>query len=426
MGSEWPVVRLGDVADCVLGKMLDSKKNRGELRLYLSNKDVRWGSFDLHDLQMMRFESDESERYGIRFGDLIICEGGEPGRCAIWKDQIPGMMIQKALHRVRPQSALDNFYLFYWFRLQGKRGHLDPYFTGTTIKHLPKQALVELKLDLPPLPIQRRIADILGSLDDKIELNRRMNATLEDMARTLFKSWFVDFDPVRAKMVGRQPQGMNAETAALFPDGFEDSELGEVPRGWGVKRIDDMCEINSLSLSKFDDLKTIDYVEISEVSRGEISNIVTYARGEEPSRARRRLRHGDTVLSTVRPDRGAYFLSLNPPINRIASTGFAVVSPQSVPWSFVHVALTSTEVFEHLGHLADGGAYPAVRPDVIGAIEYAIPENERILDAFHMICAPLFAQSEANRNQNRTLAKLRDTLLPKLMGGEVVSVRGGV
>lgn len=171
--------------------------------------------------------------------------------------------------------------------------------------------------------------------------------------------------------------------------------------------------------SKNDDLENLEYVEISEVNRGNISNISTYVRGEEPSRARRRLRHGDSVLSTVRPDRGSYFLALNPPEHRVASTGFAVLTPTKAPWSFIHMAVTQPEVFERLGHLADGGAYPAVRPEVIGGLMLPISNEPEILDAFHRVCAPLLEQADANRIESGTLATLRDTLLPKLLSGEL-------
>ncbi len=272
---------------------------------------------------------------------------------------------------------------------------------------------------LPPLPEQNAIASVLGTLDDLIELNRETNEILEEMARALFKSWFVDFDPVRAKLEGRPPAGMDAATAKLFPNHFQDSELGEIPRGWKNVTIGDICKINNWSLGKSDKLDTLEYVEISEVNRGNIASISTYLRGSEPSRARRRLRHGDTVLSTVRPDRGAYFLALNPPENRVASTGFAVLTPSKTPWSFVHAAMTQPEVFEHLGHLADGGAYPAVRPEIISAIEVVIPNSSAILDEFQQVCAPLFEMAVSNRLESRDLAALRDTLLPKLLSGEV-------
>jgi|GEM_PF-192339 len=321
---------------------------------------------------------------------------------------------------------------------------------------------------------QKAIAAVLGALDDKIELNRRMNATLEAMARALFQSWFIDFDPVRWNLdhnqpspqpspngrgskdrekhelpspnssptgrgqgegaqLGRRagdegafgiidarpPAGLDQATAALFPEHFEHGEHGMLPVGWRHAAIEEVCAINAWTLGKNDDLETLEYVEISEVSRGNIANIATYTRGDEPSRARRRLRHGDTVLSTVRPDRGSYFLALNPPENRVASTGFAVLTPTTAPWSFIHAAMTQPEVSDHLGQMADGGAYPAVRPEIIGAMKIAVPNEPKILEAFHRTCAPLFEQAEANRTQSRTLATLRDTLLPKLLSGQL-------
>ena len=239
------------------------------------------------------------------------------------------------------------------------------------------------------------------------------------MVQALFQSWFVDFDPVRAKLDGRQPYNLDSATAALFPEHFEHGKDGILPTGWRHAAIEELCEINTWTLGKNDDLKTLEYVEISEVSRGNTAKIAIYTRGEEPSRARRRLRHGDTVLSTVRPDRGSYFLALNPPQNRVVSTGFAVLSPTEAPWSFVHAAMILPEVFDHLGQMADGGAYPAVRPEIVGAMKVAVPNEPKILDTFHRICGPLFEQADANRIQSRTLAALRDTLLPKLLSGEL-------
>ena len=290
---------------------------------------------------------------------------------------------------------------------------------GAVFDSLKCADIPNFSMPLPPLAEQKAIAAVLGALDDKIELNRRMNATLEAMARALFQSWFVDFDPVRAKLDGRPPAALDPATAALFPEHFAHGEHDMLPVGWRLAAIEEVCAINAWTLGKNDDLETLEYVEISEVSRGNIANIATYPRGDEPSRARRRLRHGDTVLSTVRPDRGSYFLALKPPENRVASTGFAVLTPTKVPWSFLHAAMTMPEVSDHLGQMADGGAYPAVRPEIIGAMQVALPDAPKILEAFHRTCSPLFEQAEANRSQSRTLATLRDTLLPKLLSGEL-------
>jgi type I restriction enzyme S subunit len=296
---------------------------------------------------------------------------------------------------------------------------------GAVFDSLKCADIPNFRMPLPPLAEQKAIAGVLGALDDKIELNRRMNGTLEAMARALFQSWFVDFDPVRAKLDGRIPTGLDQETAALFPSHFEHGEYGLLPVGWCHSTIEELCNINSWTLSKKDDFKTLQYVEISEVSRGNIANIVTYTRGEEPSRARRRLRHGDTVISTVRPDRGSFFLALYPPENRVASTGFAVLTPTKAPWTFIHAAMTQQDVSDYLGQMADGGAYPAVRPEVVGAMKVAAPCDAKLLKAFHSYCKPLYEQSDAIRAESRTLATLRDTMLPKLLSGEL-SVPSGL
>jgi type I restriction enzyme S subunit len=223
--------------DSSLGKMLDAKKNKGTLHPYLGNSNVRWGDFELSGLSLMKFEDHEEERYSLREGDLVVCEGGEPGRCAIWRGQIPGMKIQKALHRVRATNGLINEYLYYWLTLAARTGLLEPHFTGTTIKHLTGRALASLELPLPPLDVQKEIVGALKPIDQRIDLIRQTIITLEAIAQALFKSWFVDFDPVHAKTEGREPEGMDAATAALFPSEFEESELGLVPKGWRADEI---------------------------------------------------------------------------------------------------------------------------------------------------------------------------------------------
>ena len=147
--------------------------------------------------------------------------------------------------------------------------------------------------------------------------------------------------------------GLDSATADLFPEHFDHGEDGMLPIGWRYARIGDLCAINAWTLRKKDDLKTLDYIEISEVSRGNISKIATYTRGEEPSRARRRLRHGDTVVSTVRPDRGSYFLSLNPAGNRVASTG-AIRGEGPLRRRVKHNVMQSARFFERIEKTLDG------------------------------------------------------------------------
>ena len=156
--SDWKTKKLGDISQMCLGKMLDKEKNKGNFQPYLANINVRWGSFDFINLNEMRFEESETERYSLNFGDLVICEGGEPGRCAIWRDEIPEMKIQKALHRVRVNEDYSNQFVYYRFLLAGKAGELKNHFIGSTIKHLTGAGLKQVEFTFPSLNEQQNIA----------------------------------------------------------------------------------------------------------------------------------------------------------------------------------------------------------------------------------------------------------------------------
>lgn len=217
------LVLLGDIADTCLGKMLDQRKNKGEYQPYLANINVRWGGFDLEELPKMKFLESEEERYGLKYGDILVCEGGEPGRCAIWKDQIPNMKFQKALHRVRVhEDEVDYRWLFYRFLYAKNRNEFDQYFSGTTtIKHMPGEKLVKIKLDLPELAVQRRIGETLSAYDDLIENNQRQIKLLEEAAQRLYKEWFVDL---------RFPGHENVQIVDGVPEGWQRQKLVDIAK----------------------------------------------------------------------------------------------------------------------------------------------------------------------------------------------------
>ena len=268
----------------------------------------------------------------------------------------------------------------------------------------------------PSLHEQRAIAHVLGTLDDKIELNRRMNETLEAMARALFKSWFVDFDPVRAKMEGRDT-GLPQDIADLFPDRLVDSEMGEIPEGWCASTLADVALLNPESWSKRNAPDSILYVDLANTKWGYIDDIQIYTWAEAPSRGRRVLRRGDTIVGTVRPGNGSFAL-----IDRdglTGSTGFAVLRPKTATErEIVWCAATSHDAIERLAHLADGGAYPAVRPRAVLDTVVVLPDT-RVRLGFSSLAAPLVNRLQENQREARTLAALRDALLPRLISGEI-------
>jgi len=164
----WVRKPLSEIAEFRLGKMLDQKKNRGDLKPYLANVNVRWGGFDFDDLREMRFEPHEIDKYGLRYGDIVMCEGGEPGRCAIWREQVPGMMIQKALHRIRPKKDIDHRFLYHSLLYKGQSGRLAMLFTGATIKHLPREKLAKVAVEIPPARLTNLFVEQVRPIEDQI------------------------------------------------------------------------------------------------------------------------------------------------------------------------------------------------------------------------------------------------------------------
>ena len=303
-------------------------------------------------------------------------------------------------------------FLYYLFdHLQLRRtaiGSAQPLMTQSGLK--------VVQIIIPTLKGQQAIAYILGTLDDKIELNRKMNETLEAMARAIFKSWFIDFDPVHAKAKGRDPK-LPKQIADLFPDSFEQSQLGEIPKGWRIRTLADFASLNSESWSNSNRPQTINYVDLSNTKWGHIEAITTYALEKAPSRAQRVLRHGDTIVGTVRPANGSFALIAEDGLT--GSTGFAVLRPNtSEAQEFIYLAATTEENIESLAHLSDGGAYPAVRPEVVLSTEVVRP-CEQLITQFAHIVHPLLFKLAENDHQSRTLTIIRDTLLPKLLSGEI-------
>jgi type I restriction enzyme S subunit len=183
-------------------------------------------------------DAERLSRYSLRQGDIIYSRRGDVKRRALVRDEEEGWMCGSGCLRVRFGDGLvDPLYASYYLGHPSVQDWIARHAVGATMPNLNTSILSALPFVVPPLDEQKEIAHILGTLDDKIELNQQMNRALEGIARALFKSWFIDFDPVYAKFDGRQPTGMDAETAALFPDSFDDSPLGKIPKGWGINLV---------------------------------------------------------------------------------------------------------------------------------------------------------------------------------------------
>jgi len=268
---------------------------------------------------------------------------------------------------------------------------------------------------VPPLPEQKAIAHILGTLDDKIELNQQMNETLEAIAKAVFKSWFVDFDPVRAKMEGRQPVGMDAATAELFPDSFEESALGLIPRGWRVGKLGDIA-INSCRSTKPENTASdTPYIGLEHMPRRSIA-LSDWGNAEDINSNKYEFHKGEILFGKLRP----YFHKIGvAPLDGICSTDILVINCQLPEWfSFVLSTVSTDEFINYTDITSTGTRMPRTNWNDMSKYEISIPSTA-LAQVFNRSFSLLIEKIILNIFESRTLSTIRDTLLPKLMSGEI-------
>lgn len=404
--ESWKKAPLGSVADLCLGKMLDKDKNRGEPLPYLANVNVRWGEFDLSQLRTMRFESHEHERYGLRFGDIVMCEGGEPGRCAIWKEEVPGMMIQKALHRIRAHDTLDHRFLYYNLLNLGRHKGFDQFFTGATIKHLPGEKLSKIEVFVPPMKTQHGIVEVLSAYDQLIENCQRRVKLLASMARSLYREWFVHF---------RFP---GHESVPLGP-----SALGDIPLGWQVKTLAEVCSrmesggTPRRSRSEFWDNGDIDWYKTGELWDGFLlgAEEKITSRGQRESTAR--MFEPGTILMAIygSPTVGRLGILTSQATCNQAALGL-VADSRLISQSYLYFVLLSLR--DHFNGIAQGAAQQNISKEKVAAALALVPTQE-VIQAFDKIVEPIFSQVRTLQLQIQNLRQTRDLLLPRLISSQV-------
>lgn len=396
----WEFRILEDLADFHLGKMLDQRKNKGEFQPYLANVNVRWGEFELGNLKEMRFEAAEFTRYNLEFGDIVMCEGGEPGRCAIWKNQLPRMMFQKALHRIRPRASMDHRFLYYSFLNRGKANGFDQYCTGSTIKHLPQQNLAKVEVEVPPLPTQRRIASILSAYDDLIENNTRRIAILEEMARRLYEEWFVHF---------------------RFPGHEEQDHAGGVPSGWGRQQLSELVttQYGYTASASVDPVgpKLLRGMDINKQSYIDWAQ-VPYCLIETKKMEKYRLEEGDLlVIRMADPGKIGFVEESVDAVFASYLVRLKIVSPDITPL-YLFFVLNGDGYQGYITGVSTGTTRKSASAGVITGYEVAVPPRA-LLERFQTLISPFRSQMKTLVRKNTNLRSQRDLLLPKLVSGEI-------
>jgi type I restriction enzyme S subunit len=423
MAGEWTQTTVGDVAHRVTkgttpttvgGRFVESGIAFVKVEAITDDGRLQPEKFAFIDEETNRL----LERSVLQEDDVLFTIAGTIGRVAKVDASILPANTNQAVAIIRPnREVVEPRFLYYALRSRERIRHAQTRVVQSVQANFSLSELSSIELLLPSKYEQRAIAHILGTLDDKIELNRRMSETLEAMARALFKSWFVDFEPVRVKAEGRDP-GLPDEIAALFPDSFDENpELGEIPAAWESTTLSTFADLNPESWSKNTPPETVRYIDLANTKWGSITSIAEYSWEKAPSSARRVLRPWDTIVGTVRPGNGSYALVMEEGLT--GSTAFAVLRPREPRYrSIVYIAATASDNIARLSHLADGTAYPAVRPNVVADTRVVRPQDA-VLERFARMADPLLVRISAAEQETRTLAALRDALLPKLISGEL-------
>ena len=426
MAGDWEKVRLGDLVKITHGWPFKSEcftEERTGRPIIVSIGNFQYtGGFRFESTTIKEYTADYPKEYELTPGDILLvmtCQtsGGEilgiPGRIPddgniYLHNQRMGKVVIKERKHIAPGFV---YYLSLWSDFNRE---LCVSASGTKILHTAPVRIEAFEFNLPPLAEQKAIAAVLGALDDKIELNRRMNATLEAMARALFQSWFVDFDPVRAKLDGRPPAALDPATVALFPEHLEETTLGHTPIGWEVRSLDKTAHyLNGLALQKFPpgDGATLPVIKIAQLRKGDSVGADRCNTDLPPVYV---VQDGDVLFSWSGSLEVELWCGGSGALNQHL---FKVTSSEFPKWFYYLWTLYHLDEFRliaadkatTMGHIQRGH---------LTAAKVLIPPRP-LLDAMTRTMSPLIDQLIANRTQSRTLATLRDTLLPKLLSGEL-------
>ena len=361
-------------------------------------------------------EFDQSVR--VSPGDMLFSWSGQPESSidVFWWHGPEGWLNQH-IFRVTIDPCVDERFFFYLLR------YLNPNFVGiarnkqtTGLGHVTRKDLEEIEAGFPPLPEQQAIAHVLGTLDDKIELNRRMNRTLEEMARAIFRDWFMDFGPTRAKMEGQEPY-LPPELWDLFPDELVDSELGEIPEGWQVSELGEIAAFPVRTVKPHDLSSETAYIGLDHMPRKSIALDEWEGAGKVTSN-KLSFNRGEFLFGKLRP----YFHKVGlAPTNGICSTDIVVVSPKKALWSsFVLMCISTDEFVSYTDQTSNGTKMPRTSWKTMGQYEVCIPPDS-LTRAFQYTSQGLLNRIATNIHQSRVLKKQRDTLLPHILSAEVTA-----
>lgn len=419
MSSEWCSYRLDEV-----GRIITGKTPKGNVAEYVG-RDVPFvtpldfdGSKWIHETARRISKAGAlSVKNCIIPAEsvLVTCIGSDMGKAALARSscvtnqQVNAVVVDE--ERFCPE--------FLYYNLSLRKDEIRGLAGGSAQPILNKSAFGQVRFDCPPLSQQKAIAAAVRPLDDRITLLRETNATLEAIAQALFKSWFVDFDPVRAKAEGRQPEGMDAATAALFPDSFEESELGLAPRGWKIGCVADLAVQRKGSINPL--TSADEWFEHYSLPAFDSGQYPVLELGESIKSNKTPLPGEAVLLSKLNPHIPRVWLPVRHGENAVCSTEFLAYSPKAgASKELIYCLFSAPDFQQQLCQLVTGtsNSHQRVKPDQILELKLPIADMG-LLATFTDIARPIFERVYANRQQSQTLTQLRDTLLPRLISGQL-------
>lgn len=376
-------------------KVINVTNILGDGRVDVSNTD-RFISIEEFSSRYRHFEVQDRDTVVASSGNTY----GKVGR--INSDNLPLMMNTSVVRfRSSDVNRLDDDYLYCFLRSSYFREQVEKFVIGAAQPNFGPSHIARMKMPLPPIDVQQAIASILCSYDHLIDNNTRRISVTEKMARLIFDEWFVRF---------RAPNCNASQTTK--------SSVGLIPKNWRVARGTELFVVNPEQMSPREAPEVIHYIDIASVSPGVIDTVTPLRFSQAPGRARRIVRHGDTIWSCVRPNRRSFALIIDPMEQTVASTGFAVLRPRELSFAFIYLAATTAEFTAYLTNHATGSAYPAVKAEDFEKAEFVVPPAE-IVGRFGEIVEPMLLLINNLHQQNFNLRAQRDLLLPKLLSGEI-------
>lgn len=415
MSSEWPLVRLEEITS-VLGDGLHGTPiyDDGGDYHFINGNNLLEGRIVINEKTKRVTEAEaHKHRKNLNERTILVSINGTLGNIAFYCGE--RVILGKSACYFNVDTGVDKHFVRYVLQSDTFQNYIHNLATGSTIKNVSLRLMRDFSFQLPPFEVQERISATLKALDDRIALLRETNATLEAIAQALFKSWFVDFDPVHARTRGEVPAGLSSEVAALFPDRFEESELGMVPKGWKVGVLGEVAETVRKQIQPGAMTADALYVGLEHIPRQSLG-LNAWGTAEELESAKSCFEKGDVLFGKLRP----YFHKIViAPFDGVCSTDILVCRAKSPEYyAFVLMHLFSTELVSYADRLSNGAKMPRVNWKDLAAYQVTIPPTELALTYMDVV-KPMFAQITDNVLQAQTLATLRDTLLPRLISGQL-------